>query len=111
MCTTLKPLKLDLSNLDDHMKLAIAELRKSYPLRINKDGISVVFTRTEAPVISATFRNGICEIVADSAPHFYFALSVLLLKSQTIEDAKLYSKPEAQRLLEFHKEHFFEKMG
>ena len=111
MCTTLKPLKLDLSNLDDHMKLAIAELRKSYPLRINKDGISVVFTRTEAPVISATFRNGICEIVADSAPHFYFALSVLLLKSQTIEDAKLYSKPEAQRLLEFHKEHFFEKNG
>lgn len=111
MCTTFKPLKLDLSHLDDRMKPAVAELRKSYPLRISKDGISVVFTQSDTSVISAAFRNGICEITADNAPHFYFALSMLLLRSQTIEDSKLYAKPEAQRLLEFRKEHFFEKNG
>ena len=61
--------------------------------------------------ISATFRNGVCEIEADSAPHFYFALSMLLLKSQTIEDSKVYTRRDAQRLLEFRMDHFFEKNG
>ena len=100
MCTAikqLKPLKLDLSDLDEKMTLAVAELRKSYPLRISEDGIPITFKRVKGSEISAIFRNGVCEIEADSAPHFYFALSMLLLKSQTIEDAKVYTRREAQR--------------
>ena len=114
MCTAikqLKPLKLDLSDLDEKMTLAVAELRKSYPLRISEDGIPVTFKKVKDSEISATFRNGVCEIEADSAPHFYFALSMLLLKSQTVEDSLLYSRRDAQRLLEFRMDHFFEKNG
>ena len=114
MCTAikqLKPLKLDLSDLDEKMTLAVAELRKSYPLRISEDGIPVTFKKVKDSEISATFRNGVCEIEADSAPHFYFALSMLLLKSQTIEDSKVYTRRDAQRLLEFRMDHFFEKNG
>ena len=106
-----KPLKLNLSDLDEKMTLAIAELRKSYPLRISEDGISVKFKRTKNSDISAAFRNGVYEIEADSAPHFYFALSMLLLKSQTIEDSLLYSRRDAQRLLEFRIDHVFTKNG
>ena len=111
MCTAIKPLKLDLSGLDEKMTLAVAELRKSYPLRISEDGISVLFKKTKSADISAVFRNDVCEIEADSAPHFYFALSMLLLKSQRIEDSNLYSRRDAQRLLEFRMDHFFEKNG
>ena len=111
MCTIIKPLKLNLSELDEQMTLAVAELRKSYPLRISEDGIPVMFRKTKSADISAAFRNDVCEIEADSAPHFYFALSMLLLKSQVIEDSKLYSRREAQRLLEFRMEHFFAKNG
>ena len=107
----LKPLKLNLSGLDEQMTLAVAEIRKSHPIRISEDGIPVSFKKTKESDIVAFFRNGVCEIEADSAPHFYFALSMLLLKSQTIEDTKLYSRPDAQRLLEFRIEHFFEKNG
>ena len=101
MYTATKPLKLDLSNLDEKMTLAVAELRKSYPLRISEDGIPIMFKKTKGTEISATFRNDVCEIEADSTPHFYFALSMLLLKSQTIEDSLLYSRRDTQRLLEF----------
>ena len=114
MCTAkkpLKPLKLNLSDLDEKTTLAVAELRKSYPLRISEDGIPVTFKKVKSSEISATFRNGVCEIEADSAPHFYFALSMLLLKSQTIEDSKLYTRRDMQRLLEFRMEHVFEKNG
>ena len=111
MCTIIKPLKLNLSELDEQMTLAVAELRKSYPLRISEDGIPVMFRKTKSADISAAFRNDVCEIEADSAPHFYFALSMLLLKSQVIEDSKLYSRRDAQRLLEFRMEHFFAKNG
>ena len=111
MCTIIKPLKLNLSELDEQMTLAVAELRKSYPLRISEDGIPVMFRKTKSADISAAFRNDVCEIEADSAPHFYFALSMLLLKSQAIEDSKLYSRRDAQRLLEFRMEHFFAKNG
>ena len=111
MCTITKPLKLNLSELDEQMTLAVAELRKSYPLRISEDGIPVMFRKTKGTDISAVFRDGVCEIEADSAPHFYFALSMLLLKSQTIEDSKLYSRRDAQCLLEFRIEHFFSKNG
>ena len=114
MCATIKPLKslkLKLSGLDEKMTLAVAELRKSYPLRISEDGLPVAFKKTKNPEVSATFRNGVCEIEADSAPHFYFALSLLLLKSQTIEDSKLYTRRDAQCLLEFRMNHFFEKNG
>ena len=107
MCTITKPLKLNLSELDEQMTLAVAELRKSYPLRISEDGIPVMFRKTKGTDISAVFRDGVCEIEADSAPHFYFALSMLLLKSQTIED----SRRDAQCLLEFRIEHFFSKNG
>ncbi|WP_253676138.1 beta-N-acetylhexosaminidase [Treponema sp. OMZ 305] len=107
----LKPLKLDLSDLDEKMTLAVAELRKSYPLRISEDGIPVMFKKVKNSEISTTFRNGVCEIEADSAPHFYFALSMLLLKSQTIEDSLLYSRRDAQRLLEFRMDHVFTKNG
>ena len=88
MCTATKPLKLNLSNLDEKMKLAVAELRKSYQLIRSKDGIPVTFNKAKSSEISASFRNGIYEIEADTAPHFYFALSMLLLKSQTLEDSK-----------------------
>ncbi len=114
MCTakkTLKPLKLNLSDLDEKTTLAVAELRKSYPLRISEDGIPVTFKKVKSSEISATFRNGVCEIEADSAPHFYFALSMLLLKSQAIEDSKIYTRRDMQRLLEFRMEHAFEKNG
>lgn len=114
MCTAikpLKPLKLDLSDLDEKMTLAVAELRKSHPLRISEDGIPVTFKKVKGSEISATFRNGVCEIETDSAPHFYFALSMLLLKSQTIEDSLLYSRRDAQRLLEFRMDHVFTKNG
>ena len=111
MCTITKPLKLNLSELDEQMTLAVAELRKSYPLRISEDGIPVMFRKTKGTDISAVFRDGVCEIEADSAPHFYFALSMLLLKSQTIEDSKLYSRRDAQCSLEFRIEHFFSKNG
>lgn len=111
MCTVTKPLKLNLSELDEQMTLAVAELRKSYPLRISEDGIPVMFKKTKSTDISAAFRNDVCEIEADSTPHFYFALSMLLLKSQTIEDSLLYSRRDAQRLLEFRKVHCFEKNG
>ena len=111
MCTITKPLKLNLSELDEQMTLAVAELRKSYPLRISEDGIPVMFRKTKSADISAAFRNDVCEIEADSAPHFYFALSMLLLKSQVIEDSKLYSRRDSQRLLEFRMEHFFAKNG
>ena len=111
MCTIIKPLKLNLSELDEQMTLAVAELRKSYPLRISEDGIPVMFRKTKSADISAAFRNDVCEIEADSAPHFYFALSMLLLKSQVIEDSKLYSRRDSQRLLEFRMEHFFAKNG
>ena len=114
MCTakkTLKPLKLNLSDLDEKTTLAVAELRKSYPLRISEDGIPVTFKKVKSSEISATFRNGVCEIEADSAPHFYFALSMLLLKSQAIEDSKIYTRRDMQRLLEFRMEHVFEKNG
>ena len=50
MCTAikqLKPLKLDLSDLDEKMTLAVAELRKSYPLRISEDGIPVTFKKVK----------------------------------------------------------------
>ena len=107
----LKPLKLNLSDLDEKTTLAVAELRKSYPLRISEDGIPVTFKKVKSSEISATFRNGVCEIEADSAPHFYFALSMLLLKSQTIEDSKLYTRRDMQRLLEFRMDHTFEKNG
>ena len=111
MRTITKSLKLDLSGLDEKMTLAVTELQKNYLLRINDDGIPVIFKKTKSTEISAVFRNGVCEIEADSAPHFYFALSMLLLKSQTIEDSLLYSEPDAQRLLEFHTRHFFTKNG
>jgi len=111
MRTITKPLKLDLSDLDEKMTLAVAELRKSYPLRISEDGIPVIFKKMKGAEISATFRNGVCEIEADSAPCFYFALSMLLLKSQAIEDYLLYSRPDAQQLLEFRTRHFFTKNG
>lgn len=114
MCTTkktLKPLKLNLSDIDEKTTLAVAELRKSYPLRISEDGIPVTFKKVKSSEISATFRNGVCEIEADSAPHFYFALSMLLLKSQAIEDSKIYTRRDMQRLLEFRMEHVFEKNG
>ena len=111
MYTATKPLKLDLSNLDEKMTLAVAELRKSYPLRISEDGIPIMFKKTKGTEISATFRNDVCEIEADSTPHFYFALSMLLLKSQTIEDSLLYSRRDTQRLLEFHMDHVFTKNG
>lgn len=111
MCTVIKPLKLNLSDLDEKMTLAVAELRKSYPLRISEDGIPVALKKTQYSEISATFRNGVCEIEADSAPHFYFALSMLLLKSQTIEDSNIYTRRDAQHLLEFRMNHFFEKNG
>lgn len=114
MCTAkkpLKPLKLNLSDLDEKTTLAVAELRKSYPLRISEDGIPVTFKKVKSSEISATFRNGVCEIEADSAPHFYFALSMLLLKSQAIEDSKIYTRRDMQRLLEFRIEHVFEKNG
>ena len=114
MCTAikpLKPLKLNLSDLDEKTTLAVAELRKSYPLRISEDGIPVTFKKVKSSEISATFRNGVCEIEADSAPHFYFALSMLLLKSQAIEDSKIYTRRDMQRLLEFRMEHVFEKNG
>lgn len=114
MCTAkkpLKPLKLNLSDLDEKTTLAVAELRKSYPLRISEDGIPVTFKKVKSSEISATFRNGVCEIEADSAPHFYFALSMLLLKSQAIEDSKIYTRRDMQRLLEFRMEHAFEKNG
>ena len=111
MYTATKPLKLDLSNLDEKMTLAVAELRKSYPLRISEDGIPIMFKKAKGTEISATFRNDVCEIEADSTPHFYFALSMLLLKSQTIEDSLLYSRRDAQRLLEFHMDHVFTKNG
>ena len=114
MCTAkkpLKPLKLNLSDLDEKTTLAVAELRKSYPLRISEDGIPVTFKKVKSSEISATFRNGVCEIEADSAPHFYFALSMLLLKSQSIEDSKIYTRRDMQRLLEFRMEHVFEKNG
>lgn len=107
----LKTLKLNLSSLDAKMTLAVAELRKSYPLRISEEGIPIAFKKTQGAEISASFRSNICEIEADSAPHFYFALSMLLLKSQTIEDSKLYGKQDTQHLLEFRMEHFFEKNG
>ncbi len=107
----LKPLKLNLSDLDEKTTLAVAELRKSYPLRISEDGIPVTFKKVKSSEISATFRNGVCEIEADSAPHFYFALSMLLLKSQAIEDSKIYTRRDMQRLLEFRMEHVFEKNG
>ena len=114
MCTAkkpLKPLKLNLSDIDEKTTLAVAELRKSYPLRISEDGIPVTFKKVKSSEISATFRNGVCEIEADSAPHFYFALSMLLLKSQAIEDSKIYTRRDMQRLLEFRMEHVFEKNG
>lgn len=111
MCTVTKPLKLNLAELDEQMTLAVAELRKSYPLRISEDGIPVMFKKTKSTDISAAFRNDVCEIEADSTPHFYFALSMLLLKSQAIEDSLLYSRRDAQRLLEFRKVHCFEKNG
>ena len=111
MCTITKPLKLNLSDLDEKTTLAVAELRKSYPLRISEDGIPVTFKKVKSSEISATFRNGVCEIEADSAPHFYFALSMLLLKSQAIEDSKIYTRRDMQRLLEFRMEHVFEKNG
>lgn len=114
MCTAkkpLKPLKLNLSDLGEKTTLAVAELRKSYPLRISEDGIPVTFKKVKSSEISATFRNGVCEIEADSAPHFYFALSMLLLKSQAIEDSKIYTRRDMQRLLEFRMEHAFEKNG
>lgn len=111
MCTVTKPLKLNLSELDEQMTLAVAELRKSYPLRISEDGIPVMFKKTKSTDISAAFRNDVCEIEADSTPHFYFALSMLLLKSQAIEDSLLYSRRDAQRLLEFRTVHCFEKNG
>lgn len=114
MCTAkkpLKPLKLNLSDLDEKTTLAVAELRKSYPLRISEDGIPVTFKKVKSSEISATFRNGVCEIEADSAPHFYFALSMLLLKSQSIEDSKLYTRRDMQRLLEVRMDHTFEKNG
>ena len=114
MCTAkkpLKPLKLNLSDLDEKTTLAVAELRKSYPLRISEDGIPVTFKKVKSSEISATFRNGVCEIEADSVPHFYFALSMLLLKSQAIEDSKIYTRRDMQRLLEFRMEHVFEKNG
>ena len=114
MCTAkkpLKPLKLNLSDLDEKTTLAVAELRKSYPLRISEDGIPITFKKVKSSEISATFRNGVCEIEADSAPHFYFALSMLLLKSQSIEDSKIYTRRDMQRLLEFRMEHVFEKNG
>ena len=107
----LKPLKLNLSDIDEKTTLAVAELRKSYPLRISEDGIPVTFKKVKSSEISATFRNGVCEIEADSAPHFYFALSMLLLKSQAIEDSKIYTRRDMQRLLEFRMEHVFEKNG
>ena len=111
MNTTIKPLKLNLSRLDGDAAQAVAELTKDFPLKSDESGIPVVFKKTADSVISASFKDEVCEITADSAPHFYFALSVLLLKSQTIEDAKLYAKPEAQKLLEFRKEHFFIRNG
>ena len=111
MYTAMKPLKLNLSDLDEQMTLAVAELRKSYPLRISEDGIPVMFKKTKSADISAVFRNDVCEIEADSAPHFYFALSMLLLKSQRVEDSNLYSRRDAQRLLEFRMDHCFEKNG
>ena len=111
MYTAMKPLKLNLSDLDEQMTLAVAELRKSYPLRISEDGIPVMFKKMKSTDISAAFRNDVCEIEADSAPHFYFALSMLLLKSQAIEDSKLYASRDVQHLLEFRMEHFFEKNG
>ena len=111
MCTAIKPLNIDLSRLGEKTAQAIAELGKDFPIRSDADGIPIIFKKTDTPVISATLRDGLFEIAADSAPHFYFALSVLLLKSQTIEDSKLYTKPEAQKLLEFRKEHSFTRNG
>lgn len=107
----LKPLRLNPSYLDDTMTYAVAELQKSYPIKMSADGIPVLFKQTHSSIISASFKESVYEIEADSPPHFYFALSMLLLKSQTIEDTKLYSVREAQRTLTFCTEHTFEKNG
>ena len=111
MNTTMKPLKLNLSRLDAGMVQAVAELGTGYPLTVGEDGIPVLFKKSAGAEISAAFKDGICEIAADSAPHFYFALSMLLLKSQAVDDAKLYTDAAAQKQLEFRKEHFFAKNG
>ena len=111
MNTTMKPLKLNLSRLDAGMVQAVAELGTGYPLTVGEDGIPVLFKKSAGAEISAAFKDGICEITADSAPHFYFALSLLLLKSQTVDAAKLYPDAAARKQLEFRKEHFFAKNG
>ena len=53
----LKPLKLNLSGLDEQMTLAVAEIRKSHPIRISEDGIPVSFKKTKESDIVAFLRN------------------------------------------------------
>lgn len=111
MDMTMKPLTLNLSRLDAATAQAVTELAKDYPLKTGADGITVVFTKTPDSAVSAVFKDGVCEVSADSLPHFYFGLSMLLLNSQAVDDSKLYTDSAAQKTLEFRKEHFFEKNG
>lgn len=112
MDTLLKPLLFSISLLDDTVRRGITELQKSYPIRISEDGIRIAFHKVYGTAISASFKSGVYEIEADSAPHFYFALSMLLLKSQTMRDSEVYAKGHARaHALEFRMEHFFEKNG
>ena len=107
----IKPLKFNTAHLDNTAVQAIAELEKDFPIKADVGGISVVFKKTESSVIAATFKSGVCEIEADCYPHFYFALSELVLKSQMLDDKQLYSNPKTQKCLEFRIQHFFTKNG
>jgi len=108
---TIKPLKLNISRLDAPLAQGVAELAKDYPLKTAEDGITVTFNKTADSAVYAVFKDGVCEIGADSLPRFYFGLSLLLLNSQSVEDAQLYTDSQERTKLEFRTEHFFEKNG
>ncbi|MEL3906437.1 MAG: beta-N-acetylhexosaminidase [Treponema sp.] len=107
----IKPLKLNIARLDSGTAQGVTELAQDYPLTLCADGIPVVFVKTADAAVTAVFKDGVCEISANSLPHFYFGLSMLLLNSQTVDDAALYTGSAAQKALEFRKEHYFEKNG
>jgi Glycosyl hydrolase family 20, catalytic domain. len=111
MHSTIKPLKFNTAHLDNITAQGVAELEKDFPIKVDAAGIPVVFKKTASSVIAVSFKNGLCEIEADCSPHFYFALSELVLKSQMLDEKQLYSNYKTQKCLEFRLQHFFTKNG
>jgi hypothetical protein len=106
----MKTLQINLVLLDTGTAQAVTELVRDYALKITLDGIKLAFICTETAHIKTVFSDGVYEIHADSLPHFCFALSMMLLKSQTVQDNLLYTQNAREELL-FTTEYFFDKNG